>query len=269
MAMDKDLAQFYGTTTTTEEDMEKQAAANLVAGLENGELSIDDLDPDVLNEVAAEVLGEVAGGDVDPNDPGDGGQVDPTDDGQGQEKVAQSFNVADRMGRIMAHSFAQESRLIEDELQKTAGARFDAAKNAVRGAAGKVGDHLARVGGRVPRIGKTQGPHTRGQAMRRGAGAYAAGAAAAGGAAAGARKAFGGKDKKASNEAFENLAVLRAREKLEELGIQFEEQPQKTASAENGDSRRQVLAVAVDRRSDELVEAFLEEAGIDPATLQQ
>lgn len=106
MPMDPELANFYGTN---QEDTEKTAAAEMAEDLvdeEDEELDLDDIDPDLLEEAAAAILD------------GDGGDTAYESTGDEEEKTAEDYGHADRMGRIMAHAYYQEAGLIEKQAGK-------------------------------------------------------------------------------------------------------------------------------------------------------
>jgi hypothetical protein len=110
-----------------------------------------------------------------------------------QKEAQAKFEEADLLGRVMAHAYTDELEKIASH-RKTAG-RMEAAKNAIRGAAG----HAAHAAGKA---------HSH---VKSNKGAYAAGAGAAG-----AGFAAGRMSKKAS--AFEKLAEEHAAEILSATG---------------------------------------------------
>lgn len=101
--MDKTLAEIYGTNQVEEADVEKLAAAELAEQLtETGDAQIDD---ETLEALAQEVLAQDDGETTDEN------AVSEPEMDEAQEKIAE----ADYLGRVMAHSFVQESKEIEKE----------------------------------------------------------------------------------------------------------------------------------------------------------
>jgi hypothetical protein len=132
-------------------------------------------------------------------------QQQPGADAGAMQKEAQAkFEEADLLGRVMAHAYTDELEKIASH-RKTAG-KMDAAKSAIKGAAGKARDAAAHAHGSARGYGARAAEHVKGNK-----GAYAgAGAAAAGGFAAGRMS------KKAS--AFEKLAEEHAAEILSATG---------------------------------------------------
>lgn len=123
-----------------------------------------------------------------------------------QKEAAAKFEEADLLGRVMAHSYTDELEKIAAERQKTAG-RFEGAKSALKGAAGKARDAAAHAHGSAKGYGSRAAEHVKSHK-----GAYAAGAGAAG-----AGFAAGRMSKKAS--AFEKLAEMQAAEILGAAGF--------------------------------------------------
>jgi hypothetical protein len=132
-------------------------------------------------------------------------QQQPGADAGAMQKEAQAkFEEADLLGRVMAHAYTDELEKIASH-RKTAG-KMDAAKSAIKGAAGKARDVAAHAHGSARGYGARAAEH-----VKSNKGAYAgAGAAAAGGFAAGRMS------KKAS--AFEKLAEEHAAEILSATG---------------------------------------------------
>jgi hypothetical protein len=235
--MDPTLAEIYGTN----EDLEKQAAAELAEELDEEGLELEGLDEDDLEQLASEVL--------DGEESEDGEEVDD----EGQEKLAE----ADYLGRVMAHSMVSELR----DIEKVAARKKTKARAKASGGIGKTlkgwgrsadkglnkgfDKTLGRAGKAVGRTAKKFWNSGTGKDLRSGAkavgkhvakhrGAYTA-ASIAGGAGYAAKKHF---EKKAS--AFETLAEQRAMELLEENGVETE-------------SRYDVLADAVEQRAAEIL----------------
>lgn len=112
MPMNQRLTEIYGTEQGAEADLEKLAAAELAEQLaDEGGIDLASLDPETLEELTREVMGEESSSD--------------------QEKVTE----ADYLGRVMAHSYAQEMR----EIEKSAGdfITFEGAGDEDRPATGK------------------------------------------------------------------------------------------------------------------------------------
>lgn len=205
--MDPRLAELYGTN---EQDLEKLAAAELAEQLSEGGMDLDGLDEDDLEALAASVLEE-----------------DDEEGEEGSEKLAE----ADYLGRVMAHSFVQESR----EIEKYAAEEDPAAKKLSR--TKRLKAHANKAWGKTKRMGKTYGslmaggralPEKGGKPMKKGIMAALAGrkgyrgkiwgarggtAAALGAAGYGAYK---GMHKESS--ALDTLALERAEEILAESG---------------------------------------------------
>ena len=128
--MNEFLQNMYGTlqgdAAQDPDGLEKAAAAEMLLGItaEQGidlsDIDWDEVSTDEIKELIKEASGE-AGGQP-------GAEID-------TDEAAQ----ADFMGRVMAHSFYQEL----DEIEKTAGAKMDAAK-----AFGKKGIEGAKKGGK-------------------------------------------------------------------------------------------------------------------------
>lgn len=96
--MDPRLAELYGTNQPDETDLEKLAAAQLADDLsEDGEIDLDNIDEDDIEELAQSVL--------------DGEEEDEGGEDGGEEKLAE----ADFLGRVMAHAYVQEMRGIEKD----------------------------------------------------------------------------------------------------------------------------------------------------------
>lgn len=123
-----------------------------------------------------------------------------------QKEAAAKFEEADLLGRVMAHSYTDELEKIAAERQKTAG-RFEGAKSALKGAAGKARDAAAHAHGSAKGYGSRAAEH-----VKSNKGAYGAAAASAG-----AGFAAGRMSKKAS--AFEKLAEMQAAEILGAAGF--------------------------------------------------
>lgn len=134
-----------------------------------------------------------------------------------QEKIAE----ADFLGRVMAHSFAQESREIAKTASNLAAAK-DFAGKAYMGAK-NLGQHAHELKHKATEGAKAVGEHLRGHS------GHAAGAAGAAGAAAGAAAGHAlGKHKEGS--AIEDLASYRAVTLAHENGLDAEEAARKIAA---------------------------------------
>ena len=226
--MDKTLAEIYGTNQVEEADVEKLAAAELAEQLtETGDAQIDE---ETLEALAQEVLAQEDGSEEQAavEEPGVEGEekvaeADETEEVELTEEAQEKIAEADYLGRIMAHSFVQESREIEkqamekvaDDVEvapapkkpiiaadvegKGSASVKDQAKQNLRGAgtytknvAGRFGTALA--GGRgasgvKERILGKAGQRTKVWGARGAVGAAAVGTGLA------AKKLFGGKDK--------------------------------------------------------------------------
>lgn len=283
--MDARLAELYGTNQPDEADLEKLAAAEFADGLaEDGEIDLDNVDEETLEQLAQEVLG----GEEEDEDEGtekvaegeEGEEVEepseePTEDEQ--EKVAE----ADHLGRVMAHAYVQELRGIEKEagLKEFGGkvGKFFSrgAKKALHHTkhpvqhAKALGRHAKRrysEAGRMTReaftgkgslgtgemTAKDRAKAAWGAAKKVKQEAGAAVVAGGGGTALAMRKKKdrGGKRKAASaTPALDTLAVQRAQEILAENGVG--EQPQQTAP----DSAYDALAQEVEARAIRMLEA--------------
>lgn len=267
--MDPKLAEIYGTNQPTEADVEKLAAAELAEELsENEEANIDGMSDDDVEALAQQVLDSENTEET---------ETDSDLDEESLEKVSE----ADYLGRVMAHSYVNELRNIEEvEKQAAAGKVMSALRRGatrVGRAAEAVGSKLtpkklgdkafsrgkmeslrkARKGGAsMADLKKTMTQHrAAGHAaesrLHKGVGGAAA-AGAAGLAGYGAKKAL---EKKSS--ALDTLAERRAIEILEANGIDPETlspQQEKVSSAE-------ALGNAVDTRAWEILGQF----GFEPS----
>lgn len=226
------LAELYNTAenigTTDDGGAEKLAqAAVLDQMLANEGFSIDDLDPQDVVKVAAEVFG--ANSPLVKQAAEEGKSADDDDEEEAKEKMAE----ADFLGRQMAHAYVSEL----SELEKQAGLKETAGRAASwvgrkAGKAGKAaGKGLESLGekatGTLLRTGgaeKMLNPRTK-KAI--GAGVIGTGAAALGGGGYAASKM--GKKKES---ALDILAEQRALEMLKEAGL-VENQNEKLAGAVN------------------------------------
>lgn len=126
--MDPKLAEIYGTNQASEADIEKLAAAELAEELsENDEADIDGMSDEQIEALAEQVL---AGEEQE-----ESADEEPTDE-ESMEKISE----ADYLGRVMAHSYVQELRTIDAEMEKEAAKKKAPAKapGKMRAAAGKV-----------------------------------------------------------------------------------------------------------------------------------
>lgn len=214
--MDPKLAAMYGTNVLDESDIEKLAAAEFAEQLANdGQIDLDNIDPDQLEALAQDVLGgedaEVEGDDAELED---------------QEKVAE----ADYLGRVMAHAMTQEMR----DIEKTAAHHDDyhgpveknqgpIQKGRLRRAGEHVAHHARKAGSNLAGGAGAKGFKERalGKAGQRWAvhGTRAGAAATVGAAAFGAKKGY---NKLKKSSAIDTLAEQRAYEILAENGIEIE-----------------------------------------------
>lgn len=233
--MDKTLAEIYGTNQVEEADVEKLAAAELAEQLtETGDAQIDD---ETLEALAQEVLSQ-----EDSEEASDEQAVSEPEMDEAQEKIAE----ADYLGRIMAHSFVQESR----EIQKQAEYLGDEVPNhpseighgkpTLHGEAGGgqewTKEHgVAGKGVSGPAAKPSVGARARGakigfmKNLKGGAGVSraakwgtrgavgAAGLAGAGALAYGAKKAFGSKEKRSSDNTFTDSGHKGALDNFKDL----------------------------------------------------
>jgi hypothetical protein len=107
------LNDFYGTIQTetepTQEELQKTASLQLLVKIaEEENIDIDQLSDEELMEAYNELTGE--------SEEDSEGAYEGDLEKEAQEKVAE----ADTMGRIMAHSFVNELREINEDLEKTA-----------------------------------------------------------------------------------------------------------------------------------------------------
>lgn len=255
--MDPKLAEIYGTNQASESDVEKLAAAELAEELsENDEANIDGMSDEQIEALAAQVL---AGAEGEEQEQVEEQSEEETDqDPESLEKISE----ADYLGRVMAHSYVNELRSIDAEMQKEAASKegpqtaaqsaardakraktpnhptfsakarnkADSAKKAVKGAGGKVMSAIKN------------------NPKKAAGGGLAALLAAGGGAAAYKHK----KNKEKNSSALDALAEQRALEILAENGIDINEETEKVSSGE-----QEVLAQAVEARA----YAMLENAG--------
>jgi hypothetical protein len=238
--MDEQLAAIYGTGQQfAEEDIEKTAAAELLVKLAEEEgVDLDQFSDDEIAGMIGELYGEGGEGE------GEGASIQ--EGGEGEEKVAE----ADMLGRVMAHAMVQEL----GEIEKEAGAKWDAIKGGARWAGHRAGEAPGKAGEALERLGKGVTKHTVGRGVSpermnpRTAKAIGAATAAAGSAAGygGYRggKALFGKGKKKEGSALDKLAEARAIEMLQEAGYEPAEQ-EKVASQ---------LDFAVEQRALEMLE---------------
>jgi len=233
--MNAKLAEIYGNLP---EDLEKTAASEMAEGLAE-EDSFEGYSMDDLEQMAQAVLSD-------------------EDEGEGEEKIASDLEQADLAGRVMAHSFVQETR----EIEKEAGAISEGAKKAWGAVSGGVRKGSSRYlelmkGGKFPggkgvqpklstRFKGRKGERGKVWAARGGT-AAALGAAGVGGAAA-----LGGKKKKSSDSAFDALVEARIAELAEANGLEYNPEVEKTAS-----EPAEVLATAVETAA----RSFFEENG--------
>jgi hypothetical protein len=206
--MDPKLAEFYGTNTPDEADLEKLAAAELaeqLAGDDNDQVNIEGLDNEQLEQLAAHVLGE----------DGEGGDVEAANDGEGGEEVSEETEKvaeADYLGRVMAHSMVQELRSIEKTAAEEAAMHGPKHVSALRRHAGNAANAtMAKakdLGGKGVALAKSHPKK-----------AIGGGLLAAAGAGAGLHKAM---TKKSS--ALDTLVEQRAMELLAENGIELEKE---------------------------------------------
>ena len=109
--MDPKLAEIYGTNEVSEYDVEKLAAAELAEELsESDDADIDGMTEDDVEALAAQVLAEEQGEEYDEE------YSDESVDEESMEKISE----ADYLGRVMAHSYVQELRNIDGEMEKEA-----------------------------------------------------------------------------------------------------------------------------------------------------
>lgn len=282
--MDQTLAAIYGTAQVTEEDAEKIAAAELAEKLAaDGDVELDE---ETLEALANEVLEQEA---AEMTEPAETAAVE-----EPAEKTAEEANVeepaekvaeatetapelteeqqkiaeADYLGRVMAHSFAQESREIEKEAAAYGKGEKEEHKRIARGY-GRVSGVLGAVqgaaagamsgGSKAGRVAKAVGGAALGGAVGTGAG-YALhrglnrGARAIGG----DKGMFDKKDKKEKkSSALETLIAARAAELCQENGVDpavLTQEPEKQADAETVNPY-DVLAAKVEEGAWELLKA--------------
>lgn len=280
--MDARLAELYGTNQPDEADLEKLAAAEFADGLaEDGEIDLDNVDEETLEQLAQEVLEEDEGEEAEEGEEegqektakgeeAEEGEEEPSQ--EEQEKVAE----ADHLGRVMAHAYVQELRGIEKEaaggakaffkgvLKKgkgaaeSAGRAFRRGKKAVKGyhAAAKTEAKQAITGKRHVRSGADIGDAAKMEKKERwksggkAAARFLPHAAAAGTVEEGARRKF--KKAASATPALDALAAKRAQEILAENGIEVAgEEPKQEAPPAAYDA----LAGAVEERAMKMLEA--------------
>lgn len=123
--MDEFLADLYGTNTPQEADFEKVAHLDFLEKVADEEgIDLDDLSDEDLEELA-----EIAAEALDEDDEYEGEEYEEDFEKEAEAKVEE----ADFLGRVMAHSFNQEM----DNIDKEAGARWEAVKGGLREAGGR------------------------------------------------------------------------------------------------------------------------------------
>jgi len=260
--MNEFLAELYGTNEiiNDEPDLEKTAAEEFLVKLAAEEgVDLDDLSDEQIGELLEGIEGEMgkqASAETDVED-------------EAQEKLAE----ADFMGRAMAHAYVNELAEIEKQAglashlsnvvkEKGVGeaikelgrsqkqALVSGARSGKALVTGKLPDKAAKRGGKYLGVGikRRKDEGVRGMALRAlgrsaqtAAPTLAAGTAGIG--AAGYGLSSMGKNKKASDEDFEQLAQQRAYEMLEEAGYDVEKQAEADTAA------------AIDARALEMLEA--------------
>lgn len=168
-----------------------------------------------------------------PTDPAQAGQAQVANGQPGQAEMAKiaeaqaKFEEADFLGRVMAHSFSQESEKIAAAKQASIGAQLGAAAHAAKGAIGgaahaakgkamELGGHAKLLGaGAMHHGGKALGSAV--NHVKSHPAAYAAGAAGAAG--LGAGYAAGHHTKEATVNAIEKAAMQQAASILQANGI--------------------------------------------------
>lgn len=240
--MDEQLAAIYGTGQTEaydDEDLQKTAAAEMLVKLAEEEgVSLDEFSDEEIAGMINDLYQE-------------GGEQQVSEEPAEEEKVAE----ADFLGRVMAHSMVQEL----NEIEKEAGAKWDAVKGgaskawgAVKGVAGKAveqakGLHEGAVGAKQALTGKSYGrkltPEVRKklrgeawEAAKPGLKTVGAGAALLGAGETGRRIGRGAKKKEAEVD-FDKIAEQRALEMLAEAGYQVEDQGEQEKFAEAVEAR--------------------------------
>lgn len=256
--MNQFLAELYGTAdeigSTAGNDVEKLAEAQILDEFFTNEgIDVDKLDGGTIVKVAHELFGDDSAIVKQAEGEGDEPPAKKKDEDEDEEDMEEKSAQADYLGRVMAHAFNQEDRMIKEGAGGKAGVGAKALKY-LRGAKKGVGREMKGMKhtydvqrgagpgmgkGRLKALVETAKKHPKGAA-----GAAAAGAAGLG-AAGGGAYALG---KKKSASALDALAESRAVEMLNEAGI----------GADNSETK---LAEAVEQRAVEmLAEAgYLEE----------
>ena len=250
--MDPRLAELYGTNQPDQDDLEKMASAEFAEGLtEDGQIDLDNVSEEDLEEMAQEVL---QGSDGD------------EDDEEGDEDM-QKLSEADYLGRVMAHSYVNELRGIDKTSAEGKAGMFSRAGGWVKNKAisahtasrkrhgeawrglkagvSGIGEHETKGG---PKMSWKNRAKSVGGAAWKTAPESASLLAAGGGTTyAIKRKKKGGKEKRSS--AFDALATQRAQEILDENGGGEEV------------TKYDVLGAAVEQRALEILDANGYEVG--------
>jgi hypothetical protein len=264
--MDKQLAEMYGTLNDVDEtDVEKLAAAKLAEELsETEETTIEDLSDEDAEALAQQLLGEETETVEEPEETEEVEQEASEEEGaaveepektsavkeelsdEQQEKLAE----ADFLGRVMAHAYTQELKLIaqDEDMEKEA-------RPSLKEVGGKVGKFL----GKAKQKANESVPFKARKAFGNHKGKIGLGAGAAAGVAAGRAS------KKKESSALDTLVLARAAEILEANGLDPAalEDTEKKSSALNEDQEA-VLNAKVTEKAVELLQSkgfeFAEEA---------
>lgn len=234
--MNKELAQIYGNNPDSDDAIQKQAAAELAEKLaEEGALDLKDLSVEQLEELAASVMEPVKPvEEVKPEEKpaaektAETGKEEPKTEeisDEDKKKLAE----ADYLGRVMAHSFWQESR----EISKQAASQEKTAA---------VGEKLKALAGKAKGFAAANPKKTVGAAA--GAAGFAAGRMS---------------KKSSATPALDALAAARAQEILEANGIKpeakveekpaTEEKPAEKTAADDQEQKDLALANAVEEKA--------------------
>lgn len=241
--MDPRLAEIYQTNEDAA-DIEKTAAAELAEKLaSDDELDVDNLSADELEALAQEVLSADEETTEEETETKEAAEEETE---EGEEKTAEAEKLAemDYLGRVMAHAYWQELKLINKEASADEGTEKTAGKGGALKAGLKNLKKLKKLGPKAKELAgaakeKGRAAFKGGRKMFKSHGKHM-GAAAGAGLAAGV--AAGRMSKHSS--AVEQLAESRALEILAENGIEVEG---------SGDKYEQ-LSNAVDARAIELLQ---------------
>lgn len=280
--MNQFLAEMYGTNelvgaTDSSDDISKLAEARVLDEMLEAEgINIDQLPDETIVKMAYQIFGDdsaLVKMAMDEEDETPEHEAKESKDEEEEESEEEKVAEADMLGRIMAHSFHQESHDIEKQAKKVltriipevvGGGTAVAGKG--KGVLGRVGDKLKAMKGsyksgkhdpgKTYKSGRSGGEITYEAGAKGGAKRLlkehpktmagitgAAGLTAGAGAGAGLAALAGKKGKKKEGSALDALAEQRALEMLKEAGVDIGD----------GYNEEEKLATAVEERAFEML----------------